>query len=427
MRTFIIIASIIFLLGCGNSSLKENNTKEIVSSKVIDSEYLLGKTTYFNINNDSIIGNGKETLLNIFQESEFVVYGERHNSKETSNLINAIIPLMTKNNFKTMGFEVGPNSAAKLEELMKPYNKTTENLKQFNALYYNKEWDDYPIPFFTGVEDAKFLETASRYGMKIWGLDQEYYYSILYLTDELLKIYSDDVNFAKIKNLKEEMDVKVKDWFMQEIYSENEIDVFSELLKEPVVIDFFNATEGKNEKANTIIKDIKLSWDIYSRWRKDSHVDRISYMRNNFLANYESEKKEKGIFPKVFLKFGQVHAQQIISKGAYDIGHFVNELAKNKGVSCTNINSWTRFYEDEGMVVDYLEKYPNNYARLRLFMDLAKQNQWTIIDLKSIREDVLENKVHLPKNGDFHKINALIEGYDYQFVLPLDQYITPNM
>lgn len=427
MRTSSILIGIIFLVGCSNSALKEDQRKNRTSPESFDTEYLAGKTTYFNIENDSILGGGKQTLLKIFRESEFVVYGERHNSKETSRLINALIPIMDGDGFKTMCFEVGPHSAAKLKELMSPYSETTENLKQFNAHYYNEEWDDYPIPFFTGIEDARFLETASRYGMEIWGLDQEYYYSVLYLTDELLNIFSEDVNFPKIRSLKENADSKIKDWFLKEMDSEDEIDVFSELLKEPSVRDFFNATDGKNVRASSIVKDIKLSWDIYSRWRKDSHVDRISYMRNNFLTNYKTQGEETGVFPKVFLKFGQLHASQIISLGAYDIGHFVNKLAHEKGVKSTNINSWTRFYQDEGAVVDYLEKYPDHYQRLRLFMDLAKQDQWTIIDLKSIREDVLGNKVRLPENGDFHKINALLEGYDYQFILPLDEYITPNM
>ena len=283
-------------------------------------------------------------------------------------------------------------------------------------------------PFLPGLKMQDFLKPLLDMAWKYGDWIEEYYYSVLYLTDELLNIFSEDVNFPKIiYTLKENADSKIKDWFLKEMDSEDEIDVFSELLKEPSVRDFFNATDGKNVRASSIVKDIKLSWDIYSRWRKDSHVDRISYMRNNFLTNYKTQGEETGVFPKVFLKFGQLHASQIISLGAYDIGRFVNKLAHEKGVKSTNINSWTRFYQDEGAVVDYLEKYPDHYQRLRLFMDLAKQDQWTIIDLKSIREDVLGNKVRLPENGDFHKINALLEGYDYQFILPLDEYITPNM
>jgi len=60
-------------------------------------------------------------------------------------------------------------------------------------------------------------------------------------------------------------------------------------------------------------------------------------------------------------------------------------------------------------------------------MNFAKRDEWTIIDLESIREDVKNNKIALPKDGDFHKMNSLIQGYDYQFILPIDQYITDNI
>jgi len=173
--------------------------------------------------------------------------------------------------------------------------------------------------------------------------------------------------------------------------------------------------------------DLKISWDIYSRWRKGSHADRVSYMRNNFKKFHDSEVNRTNDEPKVFLKFGQSHASQIISQGCYDLGHFVNELAASKKVKCININSWTRYYLEEDKEIDYLEEHENFYKRYKLFIDFERKDKWTIIDLESIRKDLKNNKIALPNDGDFHKLNSLIQGYDYQFILPLDQEITYNI
>ncbi len=420
-QIYFTILFIIFI-ACKKAPNKEN----IVQSEVenFDSNYLKSKTNYFIIKDDSISGSGKNVLKNIFKESEFVVFGERHNSTNTSKLIEVLIPEMNKNNFNTLCLEVGPHSALKLKELMQPPENTVDNLKQFNSKYYYDEIDAFPIPFFSGIEDAKFLKAASEYGMELWGLDQEYYYSILFLTDVLLKQNEQNPNFNEIKSLKQQSDSLIIKYFIEKNSSDKEIDVFASLLSEPIIIKFFDSIKS-NENSSKIISDLKISWDIYSRWRKDSHADRISYMRNNFMQNYE-EALSKKKSPKVFLKFGQLHASQIISKGTYDLGHFVNELATKNNVICTNINTWTRYYQEDDKDIDYLKDYPVHFGRYKSLMELAKENHWTIIDLKSIRNDISNQVVELPTNGDFHKLNSLIQGYDYQLILPKDKWIKEN-
>lgn len=387
----------VILICCENRSNKES----VVQSEIknFDSKYLKSKTNYFIVEGDSISGSGKDVLRNIFEESEFVVFGERHNSSNTSKLIEVLIPEMAKNNFNTLCLEVGPHSALKLKELMQTFQNTIDNLKQFNSKYYYDAIDDFPIPFFSGIEDARFLKVASEHDKELWGLDQEYYYSILFLTDVLLKQNEQSQNFKEIELLKQRTDSLIMKHFIEENNSNKEIDVFASLLSEPVIIDFFNSIKS-NENSSEIIEDLKISWDIYSRWRKDSHADRISYMRNNFMKNYKTVKS-KGKTPKVFLKFGQLHASQIISNGAFDLGHYVNELARKNNMVYTNINTWTRFYQEEEKEIDYLEAYPDYFGRYKLLMELAKENQWTIIDLKSIRNDISNQTVELPTNGDF--------------------------
>ena len=200
--------------------------------------------------------------------------------------------------------------------------------------------------------------------------------------------------------------------------------MFAELLKERSLQDFFAVFDEKDVKAKSIIHDLKLSWDIYSRWRKDSHADRVSYMRNQFMDNYEHATTSRKN-PKVFVKVGQAHAAQTISNGAYDLGYMCNELAQKNGTKCININSWTSYYLEETEVVNVLQER-SYYKRFKSFTCFADKDQWTIIDLVSIREDVAKGHLLLPQNGDYHAIKKLIEAYDYQLIMPLDQMPKEN-
>ena len=180
------------------------------------------------------------------------------------------------------------------------------------------------------------------------------------------------------------------------------------------------------KKAQAIIKDLKISWEIYINWRNDSHVDRISYMRDNFMRNYNDALKTAKQ-PKVYTKIGSLHARKILSNGAYDIGELVQSLAEQNGTEATTIGSW-RPYEiaEDGSVINYFEKYERSYKRYKIFMPLTKQDQWAIVNLKAIRTAIENGTITLPKDGSYHKLRQLVYAYDYQLMLPADLQTVPN-
>jgi hypothetical protein len=416
MKALIYIIGL-FLLSCqleyNPKSLPNNN-----DIPFLDSTYVAEKTSYFQVKNNAIIGDGKKEILDIFNTSQFVAFGEKHLSKPTSVLTKALIPIMKKAGFNDLCFEVGPHSAKKLIELSSPYNETVSKLKQFNNQYYYKPDEDTPIPFFSGIEDAMFLAEASKHEMKIWGIDQEYYFSILFLSDELLKKAKGNTDYNEIRNSKVKADSIFYHWFNIESESEDEVDVFKNILETSEVQTFFNYFPDE-----PIVKDIKISWDIYSRWRSGSHADRISYMRNNFISNLAARSKEIDK-PKVFLKFGQVHTAKTISRGTFDLGHLTEEIAQNNGTISTSINSWVRYANYDNNPSDYVNEA--FYKRVKLFIDFGRKEEWTIINFRSIRKDLANGKIALPSNGDFHEIYEYIHKYDYQFILPMNETVTPN-
>ena len=125
----------------------------------------------------------------------------------------------------------------------------------------------------------------------------------------------------------------------------------------------------------------------------------------------------------MFLKFGQVHMAQIPMKGAFDLGYLTEELARRNGTRTTNINTWTRYHEEDGKEIDNLPRF---YRRVSLFAELGVRDRWTLIDLTSIREDLDAGRIALPTNGDYHELNWYLRAYDYQLILPLDRTVTPN-
>ncbi|WP_152538571.1 hypothetical protein [Aquimarina macrocephali] len=427
MKSFITLSIIVLFFSCKEKPMDSVAVKveKTNPAPIIDASYIATKTRYFTITDTAIVGEGRAMLERIISKSQFVMFGERHGSKATSQLITRLIPMLHKAGFNHTAFEVGPYSAKKLVALSTPPSTTVENLKQFTTQYALEEDHEIPIPFFDGLEDAYFLQAIRERDMNIWGLDQEYYSSTLFFMDELLTFVTDSPDYETIKSEKEQASKIIASWYVKDNIPDSKIRLFDEIQKEPVVQQYLSHFRG-NENTKKIVEDLEISWDIYTRWREDSHADRISYMRNNFLTNYK-EALQTELNPKVFLKFGNLHASKILTNGCYDLGDLVTQLAKEQGSKATIINTWHRYYSNEkGEEQDYLEKYASYYKRLRDFMTLAKRDQWTIIDLEAIRSDIQERRIALPVNGDYHKIKSLIDGYDYQLILPLDKRVTPN-
>lgn len=397
------------------------------SQSALSTEFIKKHTNYFTIDNFKINGEGKKTWNRIIQESQFIVYGEIHGSKQTSILTKSLIPILKKVDFNHFAIEVGPNSAQKLTELSTPVDKTLSNLKAFNTKYTVVKGEDVaiPIPFFDNVSDAEFLQEARKNDMILWGLDQEFYYGSFFLMDELVTTVKNTPDYSHIMTLKNAAQVSIYKHLTAEAEGKTKAP-YLQIIKEKSVLDFFNSFKKDNIKAQKIIDDLKISWDIYIHWRDDSHADRISYMRANFMNHYNAAlKKEK--LPKVLVKIGSLHASKMIALNAFDIGNLTEELAQSNNTISTSINSWQLFTKDPktGEIINNMEKY-KSFARYRSFTNLAKKDQWAIIDLKPIRESIEKGVIQLPQNGDYHKLRKLIYSYDYQLLLPVDPPSVPN-
>jgi len=376
------ITLLCILSSCDPQTKAPTQVQKSAVAPVIDADYIATKTVYFDLRGDSLMGEGARVWDKIIAESQFIVLGENHGSARTSELVNALIPKMSNSGFRNFAIEVGPHSAKMLSRLSSPSSETMDQLTAFSDKYYMSHLEGEPIPFFTGKEDARFLQTAAEHQMQLWGLDQEYYYAPIFLMDVLLQSAKESDDFTELAEKNTLAKGAFMTWFDRELEDES-FEIYDSIILDKTIMDYLNAID-RDEYTSSIIADLKISWDIYARWRRGSHDDRISYIRNNFLSNYESLTVQEEQ-PKVFLKFGGLHAAQNLSYGTFDIGYLVNEIAHQNNTISTNISSWVRYYKEDEVIEDQLVTKPSWFLRFEDFIAQGKKDEWALVDLKEIR------------------------------------------
>lgn len=391
----------------------------------LDQVYLATKSKTFTLTDRGLAGPGAQSIQAAIQKSQFTILGEYHGSPQISKFTKAIIPYLATAGYRYFACEVGPHSARKLTELANPPAQTLRQLTAFNRQYAFSEIDDVPLPFFEHKEDAEFLSAIKQQKMDIWGLDQAYFSSIYFLYDELLSIAKLKTNYQEIKRLKEATAAITKDWMIKDDESEEGINIFGKILEEPSVKAFFTAFKESDSLAFQIIKDLKISWDIYDRYQGGaSHQDRLNYIRANFRREYRGASQQEKA-PKVFVKIGRLHAPRN-PIGGPDIGSLLQEMAKENGTKSTHLSMISRYYRADGQLTDFLKTNTRRYGRYELFLAAAKPDYGLVVDLRSIREDLANGRVKYPNDPNRKYWQSLIENFDFQVVLPADYPATPT-
>jgi len=367
----------------------------------------------FEINNDNIIGSGAKILENKISEIQFFLLGEQHYSPEISEFTNAILPKLKHSNFKYFTVEVGPNSTEKMVTVI----KEKKSLFEFNTDFYSN-YKDIPFPFFDGKKDELFLKTAINENFEIWGIDQEFLSSQLFLIDEIY-------NQSNEKHILKPYFDSVKQFVIQEFKKDKEnknYPMFANLLESSIVKSFFE--KCKNEQQNKIITDLITSWKIYAlnqtKKYSENNFSRMKYMKRKFGENYQIALKTDSL-PKVFLKMGSMHlARGKNWLGIYDLGNMIKELSYFNGTQSTSINCFARFYKNEdGTTYDYLDD--EDGKAYQPILELAKKDKWVLIDTKPILEIVKKKKIKLNKD-----LKILLSGFDFVLFSPTKTEVKPN-
>ncbi|MEP5610871.1 MAG: hypothetical protein ABJP45_01415 [Cyclobacteriaceae bacterium] len=378
------------------------------AQETLTSEHLEPYTFRFSLASQHQISDEARTIISdLVGENQFVGIAEVHQSQQLSFFTTGLVSLLKEKDFNHLALELGPNSADILQKLSKNPTETSAKIKELNNAYGKKGYAKIPIIFVDKVEDALFVEQASRLTYTFWGLDQEFASSYEMLLDKIYELATNPdtdlkQNYLECKNLLRKTIFKNKIsgqstycWYQQ-----------NETLK-----SFFNKFQG-NVKAEKIIEDVNVSWDIYckSSTGRGSNQQRADYMKKNFETQYTSAAKKEEL-PKVLVKLGGVHLTHGLSPfGVDDVGKYLHEKSAENNTGFLSIRQLISYRNGKSNIGK------SGWKGVTLFLELGRKDQWTLLDLRPFREKVLKGEL---KTNDKYKYE--LNSYDLLLIPPDDK------
>lgn len=377
-------------------------------------EDLLPYTTYFSLSDEfDIEGEAAKILEHEIQRHQFVGLGELHQSQLLSYFTKGLLNLLKQNGYNYFSMEVGPYSAHTLQEVSQVPSSTAENIKRLNKRYGNKLLDISPMVFADKEEDAVFLEKASELGFEFWGLDQEFFDSFELHLDAIYG-FEQHPN-STLEQLYLTCKSKIRKWNRKAVLSRKFN--FTCSLQEDEDIQSFFAHFKENKLAQDRIHAVKVSWEIYCKNERglSSNQDRGDYMKANFDSLYV-QALQKEANPKVFVKLGSVH----LSKGTSifrvdDMGKHLHEKAVENQSSFLNIRHLRRYRNGKDLIGS------RGWESVGLLMKVGKKEEWTLTDLRPLRERLLTGELTADKN-----ITYELKNYDFLLIPPNDKKAKAN-
>jgi hypothetical protein len=355
-----------------------------------------------------LTGEGAETLLSSANRAQFIALGEGHLNSETPAFIQALLNSVEQGRFAYIGIETGPYSAEFLQDMINGENPEG-SMKEFVQQYPKA------IPFFDHEGEFNLLRTFPTVNTepdRIWGLDQEFFFSARFLLDELGKYLETQPAREYVAALKQGADEAYREYettgstapLLLDKLTQAEFDELREQL----------AAENSQEAEN-IVDELEASRNIYRAYQEkryyENNAGRITLFKANFMSNFKTVTAKTGEPPHVLVKMGSYHAGRGLSPvDHFDIGNFLSEFALSLGQQSYHIIVVAPKQLSAGESEDLIEQQPmiGPYAKLLtgkqpVFVDLAKVR-------KDMRRRILDK---LPRDQV-----RLIYAYDAVIVLP---------
>ena len=402
----------------------------------LNSQDLEKYTYYFDIVDHRMVGDGAKFLADEMRKNQFVLLGEYHDSSRISEFTKALIPVFHNAGGRTFALEVGPVSAEMLAGLAKDPAQTVNNLNVFNSRYYTRFKNGRqltPIPFFKYVEDADFLNEAAQRKWDLIGLDQEFGYGYLPLIE---RMYA-NLNSRRKRELKllyEQAAGELKKFY--DLDADDGQRIYVSIAESKVLNEFLAAAASNNAQNRRIADELRLTNAIYldniNRKYYLANSRRVSNMKRN-LREATARLKFNLRRDKLLLKMGAAHTGRGLSPlSLFEIGNTLSELAEYHGNTSLHIDFGARFSLTNGRESDALENKEDWSYRLQPLLQMGRKEQWTIIDLRPLREAVFyQNKYkvndtvrEMIKNHDLYIITK--QERDPQLNIKLRKSDTPN-
>lgn len=380
-------------------------------------------TYSFDIENGKMIGDGKTFLSEELSKAQFTMIGEYHGSKRISEFTEAIIPILDSVGYKTMVTEVGPITGQILNDLNSNIQIRIESIIEKYKFVEEDGYVNTPFPFFENIEDANFLEEAKNRNWRIIGIDQEYYYSHQMLIDKMYNNLSSEKQLLN-KELYEHVTDSITKYYIMDINGEMDLALS---IKNSSILKDFTTTTSTTLQNDEIAEALYASNHIYflysnNQWFENNST-RIKYMKSQLRKQLQRNEFNLNK-DKLLIKMGQYHLSKGFSPlGLYEVGNTLNEIAEYHGNTALNIAFSSRFYMEDGEVVDILESDNQYEQRLNDLNQMGEKDEWVVIDLRPM----IKGHFYRPVKYKFNEhVEDLVKRYDLLVIPKIETEPTPN-
>ncbi len=378
--------------------------------------YLLKNSLGIEVSADEFSGPGMDLLTEEFSKNQFILFGERHFTREIPVFLESLLPSLLEAGFNHLGLEVGPIGATHLT------NK---------VLLSEPQDHPYGVPFYVTKEEFGFVKTFlenSKSKNKVWGLDVEALFGVRTVISELKR---KDLN-AKEQELADDLhqaSASAYEEFMSTgKYSRAPI-FRKEIRSKLNELQSISSNEEVKWTINKLLSDaeIHLSRDGYFK-----NSRRTDLMKENFMKYFMDEFQETGEYPKVMVKLGSNHIfRHFNEQHLPDLGNYMANLAKSLGENSLHValyqaKSTTIWWISENAQKGNLQPRdkPYEYSYPPVLVDIAPKTQWTLFDLRPLRELIWrqrwveeEDKIEWLKNAPEGLIK-IAESQDLVIIIP---------
>lgn len=375
------------------------------------SELFTDQALPLSIVNGSFTGPGGEMMAEILQQSDYILVGEQHGLRESSEFVKTLLLQGEKYGYHTLAIETDPYVASNLEEIHRSQDPLSV------AMNRNQDMP-FLMPFYENTDDHNMLSMLDYSGKNVlWGLDQVFMGATRLIFEKLaaIAITQEQRNISQnflqkaMGGVRKVLETRNFQFAPMLQLTSNDF----QLLRDAFV---------NHEMAINLINDLQRSKEIYllnfSGQIYENNLLRSKLIKQRFFQYY-NRAKTNGTDPKIIFKFGDTH----MAKGhsftdVLDIGNAVFEKAEAEGKRSTHIlfhaikgtsNAFNPVSGDEAkrVVFDRTEKIPA--AIFNAVAQKGQEGKWVLFDLRPLRKYV-------------HKMEGRLKSYvlnfDFYLVIP---------
>ncbi|PZR26764.1 MAG: hypothetical protein DI535_13055 [Citrobacter freundii] len=368
----------------------------------------------FELDKNTVTGAGWDSLQRDISTSQFILIGENHSSPLLSLFTKHLLEAASKKGFHHFLLETGPVASRKLVSLYdKDETVFSKRLNGFLTQFKLKDGSP-PAEFMAMKNDVPMYKAAIEQKYNIVGLDKEYVSSIDYLLNELGK-------YATKGSLKNEYEAALKRAavYKKEENEKEDNPYITQCSTDSAISTFLDHIALVNKDAKFIVDEMRKTFLIYGLYEnkkyRESEAVRIARYKKAFGDLYYKNSGGNPSSFKAIIKFGNAHMERGKSYLSYfDLGNTAAELAALNGNTSTHIYCMRRYrYNADGTVADF---YNMGYEVYYNIITLTDQVKWTIIDLRPIRELMLNGKIKVNSKSE----RDLIFQNDIVLLIPVD-------